>query len=96
MRWCLLGVLICGSACRNGDPSHARDTTPDKPVPATRPTTTRPAPDELWHRPRSDERQAERDRMVKYHLAARDVSDPAVLEAMRNVPRHWFVPAYQQ
>jgi len=30
--------------------------------------------------------------MVRRHIAARGISDPAVLSAMRNVPRHWFVP----
>lgn len=32
------------------------------------------------------------DRMVSSQLIARGVSDPAVLEAMRTVPRHRFVP----
>lgn len=31
--------------------------------------------------------------MVKHQLEARDVSDPAVLQAMSTVPRHEFVPA---
>ncbi len=35
---------------------------------------------------------AQRDRMVEIQIAARDVSDPRVLEAMRSVPRHHFVP----
>ncbi|MEW6716609.1 MAG: protein-L-isoaspartate(D-aspartate) O-methyltransferase [Chloroflexota bacterium] len=34
----------------------------------------------------------ERERMVKDQLAARGISDPRVLEAMRTVPRHLFVP----
>jgi protein-L-isoaspartate(D-aspartate) O-methyltransferase len=33
----------------------------------------------------------ERDRMVDEHLAGRGVSDPRVLAAMRQVPRHRFV-----
>lgn len=40
----------------------------------------------------STERQAERDRMVREQILARDVSDPAVLRAMHAVPRHRFVP----
>jgi len=32
------------------------------------------------------------DRMVRQQIEARDVRDPAVLEAMRAVPRHRFVP----
>src|SRR3989442_15620665 len=37
-------------------------------------------------------RQAERDRMVERQIEARGVKDPAVLGAMRRVPRHRFVP----
>ena len=33
-----------------------------------------------------------RRRMVQEQIAARDVRDPAVLDAMRTVPRHEFVP----
>jgi protein-L-isoaspartate(D-aspartate) O-methyltransferase len=36
----------------------------------------------------------ERDRMVQTQIAARGVSSPAVLEAMRRVPREQFVPAH--
>ncbi len=45
-----------------------------------------------WSRPRSNERQAERRAMVKRQIAARGVRDSAALEALRQVPRHWFVP----
>ena len=34
-----------------------------------------------------------REKMVKTQLAARDIADPLVLEAMRKVPRHEFVDA---
>ncbi len=34
-----------------------------------------------------------RETMVRVQLAARDISDPAVLEAMGKVPRHLFVPS---
>jgi protein-L-isoaspartate(D-aspartate) O-methyltransferase len=36
-----------------------------------------------------------RERMVARQLAARDISDPRVLDAMRLVPRHRFVAAEQ-
>ncbi len=39
--------------------------------------------------PRSDERH----RMVEQQIAARGITDPRVLAAMREVPRHLFVPA---
>jgi len=35
---------------------------------------------------------AEREEMVRSQIAARDVRDPRVLDAMRKVPRHRFVP----
>jgi protein-L-isoaspartate(D-aspartate) O-methyltransferase len=35
---------------------------------------------------------ADRQRMVEEHLQKRDIYDSRVLEAMRNVPRHRFVP----
>lgn len=47
---------------------------------------TAPTPDTCW------EHQTLRTRMVERQIAARDVSDPAVLEAMRSVPRHRFAP----
>lgn len=37
---------------------------------------------------------AERERMVQRQLALRGVKDPAVLEAMRTVPREVFVPGW--
>ena len=37
--------------------------------------------------------EATRGRMVREQIEARGVSDPVVLEAMRSVPRHEFVPA---
>ena len=37
-----------------------------------------------------------RENMIKEQLLARDISDPATLKAMRNVPRHEFVPADMQ
>lgn len=45
-----------------------------------------PTADTSW------EHQTLRTRMVERQIAARDVSNPAVLEAMRSVPRHRFAP----
>ena len=39
-----------------------------------------------------DNFQALRERMVETQIRARDVQNPAVLQAMRRVPRHLFVP----
>jgi protein-L-isoaspartate(D-aspartate) O-methyltransferase len=41
----------------------------------------------------SPEQYRERQKMVRTQIAARGVKDPGVLEAMRSVPRHLFVPA---
>jgi protein-L-isoaspartate(D-aspartate) O-methyltransferase len=40
----------------------------------------------------ADDMQAARDRMVQDQLVAAGIRDPRVLEAMRRVPRHAFVP----
>ncbi len=37
-------------------------------------------------------REEEREKMVDYQIAARGVRDPRVLAAMREVPRHFFIP----
>jgi protein-L-isoaspartate(D-aspartate) O-methyltransferase len=47
-------------------------------------------------RPSPDPYKALRDRMVTEQIAARDVKDPRVLNAMREVPRHLFVPASER
>ena len=39
-----------------------------------------------------DDRTAEREHSVEWQLARRDIIDERVLEAMRRVPRHRFVP----
>jgi len=43
-----------------------------------------------------DERRAERERMVAEQIAQRGVSDARLLEALRTVPRHRFIPAEWQ
>jgi protein-L-isoaspartate(D-aspartate) O-methyltransferase len=43
-----------------------------------------------------DRTEADRRRMVAEQLRARDIRDPAVLEAMARVPRHLFVPEEQR
>jgi len=90
-------AVLAGPAagCRNeqapGQPNLA----------ATRPSTmsaTSSAPTSMpvWHRPRFADHRADRVRMVERQIAhpgdGRDpVRDEAVLEAVRNVPRHLFV-----
>ena len=52
--------------------------------------------DPNWPHPRSDERAAERTKMIRHIRKAYRFSDAAVLNAMEQVPRHWFVPAKRQ
>jgi len=46
-----------------------------------------------WDRPRFEDRREQRLKMVSVQIARRDVKAPATLDAMRQVPRHLFVPA---
>jgi protein-L-isoaspartate(D-aspartate) O-methyltransferase len=41
----------------------------------------------------TEDRRAERERMVATQIEARGIHDPLVLDAMRSVPREAFVPA---
>lgn len=50
----------------------------------------------VGEQPRDVERVTERERMVQEQLRARGISDDRVLDAMRTVPRHLFVPEAQQ
>ncbi len=45
-----------------------------------------------WKHPRSDERLDDRKRMVNLLEHYYGLNDKKVLDAMLNVPRHWFVP----
>ena len=58
------------------------------------PTGAAATPEALleWDKPRFAERAEEREWMVAEQIAARGVDDAAVLDAMRQVPRHRFVP----
>jgi protein-L-isoaspartate(D-aspartate) O-methyltransferase len=49
-----------------------------------------------WSRPRFSEREEERKRMAERALAREGITDTATLEAMKNVPRHLFVPEDQR
>jgi protein-L-isoaspartate(D-aspartate) O-methyltransferase len=40
----------------------------------------------------TDSRADERFRMVEHQIAARGISNPRILAAMRQVPRHFFIP----
>jgi len=85
VRLILLGLLI--SACHAVAPSLE---TPTMLIPAALPSTVpQVTPSGEVN---SDDRLAERLDMVHLTIEGRGISDPNVLQAMRNVPRHRFVP----
>lgn len=49
-----------------------------------------------WERPRFSERENERRRLVNTGVTGQGITDPDVIEAMLNVPRHRFVPEAHQ
>ncbi len=52
--------------------------------------------DPNWPRPRSDEQIEPRKTMVRIIDRLYGLNDTNVLQAVQNVPRHWFVPESQQ
>jgi protein-L-isoaspartate(D-aspartate) O-methyltransferase len=89
---CLLALCLltaCGSAAT---PMPTAELPPAE-TRATPATTTEPPPAEISATPTpKDDYVQERDASVERNIAARGVSDPTVLQAMRTVPRHRFVP----
>lgn len=49
-----------------------------------------------WNRPRSDERIEDRQRMVNFIGNYYGLDNPNILDAIGNVPRHWFVRESEQ
>ena len=81
-------ILVAASAalCLFGRPHQPRD----RGAVAAEATEKEPAP--TWGRPRFAEREAERREMVRDQIERRGITAPPVLDALRNVPRHEFVP----
>ncbi len=67
--------------------------TPPRPLPAEGEPEQEPLE---WDRPRFEARKEERLAMVRTQMARRGIKDEDVLEAMRQVPRHRFVPDDQR
>lgn len=92
----IAGLSLFPIACRNGEAPFA----PVKGESVLKETQTKEGTkeqtkDEKEKAPRTpawSERKQERERMVSRHIQARGIEDPAVLKAMREVPRHLFVP----
>ena len=88
MALCMAVLLLSGAGCRRAE----------EPQPVAGPTEPVAEDTQVWSRPRFEERKDERERMVARQIAARgrDVKEKRVLDAMRRVPRHLFVPASEQ
>lgn len=50
----------------------------------------------VWNRPRFDEREQEREYLVQTGVIGQGITDPNVVEAMLQVPRHKFIPEEYQ
>lgn len=87
--WGIFGVVVVcltATSCKN-------DTEPLEVITYQMPSVEKDAPEKVsWQRPRSDEYQKERQRMVEIIKKRYDLDDTRSLDAVINVPRHWFVP----
>ncbi len=81
------------SGCRESDADSQASDAASSPPAAAAPAEAVPATKPRL--PRTSERADERAEMVRRQIAERGVKNPAVLAAMRTVPRHWFVPDAQ-
>jgi protein-L-isoaspartate(D-aspartate) O-methyltransferase len=99
-RWAVLLAAVAAAACSlpaaetslppitRADAGAAATSLPaSSTTEVAAPPATVPAPP-----PAAAERAEDRQAMVDRQIAARDIDDPIVLEAMRAVPRHRFVP----
>ena len=88
----LLSTASCRPPTNNEAPGSEESIKKQHGITTTGPSgsiaTTRPA------HPRSDQWAAQRREMVRRQIHARGVRDQRVLRAMRDVPRHWFVPPH--
>lgn len=93
--WIIIMMATSGFGCRRYPTSaDAMPIGPEQSTTAPATTASGPGGSSL---PRTTERLEERLRMVARQIESRGVKDARVLSAMRNVPRHWFVPtAYQR
>ncbi|MBM3956461.1 MAG: protein-L-isoaspartate(D-aspartate) O-methyltransferase [Gemmatimonadetes bacterium] len=86
----LAAALAAAAGCAAGAPAPPGPSASPPPAvtagPSPAPSPTR-VPDALEERFRQ-----ERESMVARHIEARGIEDPRVLDAMRSVPRHRFVP----
>lgn len=85
----LLLVLVAG--CQNVTGTMTQQIAPQPTL--TTPTTTEIQPTEQPAAPTEEQKFIQRrTQMVEQQIAVRGIDDPEILNAMRNVPRHQFVP----
>jgi len=90
-RWAAVLTVLVLVACTPRAVPPAAPTEPTL-TPGAPPTATALAPAELAGPPTADPYREIREHMVATTIASRGISDPDVLDAMRSVPRHAFVP----
>ena len=86
----LLAVPLLGVDCAKQDTPKAQPSA-SQPAPAVN-STPKPTAAASGEHPAFQERTAERERLVKHALEGEGIKAPNVLQAMRKVPRHRFVP----
>lgn len=87
----VLALPLFGVECAKQDGPHAQLNS-SQPAATVTATPPKPSASASSEHPAFQERAAERERLVKHALEAEGIQEPHVLEAMRKVPRHRFVP----
>jgi len=90
--WLASGISWKSSLPWMAEAQNAEDVQKTATAPDDQPPPSRPTHQHLSFNERVEERQA----MVFQQIQARDIKDPNVLQAMRTVPRHAFVPSSQE
>ncbi len=87
----LIGLLLLIPACQSEVDSISPTSTFSVSPPTIKPTEVRPT-DSPPPPTEEDPFRQKRSQMVDEQIAPRGIDDPAILTAMRNIPRHKFVP----
>jgi protein-L-isoaspartate(D-aspartate) O-methyltransferase len=89
---CIPALAVVALAATQADKGNASPAAaaPEEPASAEAAAPAEEAPP-VWDRPRFEERKDERLELVGRYIEGHGIKDKAVLEAMREVPRHLFV-----
>ena len=92
-----LALLLCISCKENIPVPHTNHDRTDAAASSQNPSPKPSDPNTVqWIHPRSDERADEREQLVSILKRRYEMTDPNILRAMADVPRHWFMPANVQ